>query len=157
MDLINLFGEYVPWSWIVGGLVLLAIELIAPGGVFVWLGGAAIVTGLFTLTTSFGLPVQFAIFGVLSILGIAGWVAIRRRAPPETDAPFLNKRVERFVGKEGFLSEPIRGEKGRMEIGESVWRVTGPELPAGHRVRIVGHKGTLLTVESAEEDRTATV
>ena len=38
MDLINLFGEYVPWSWIVGGLVLLGIELVAPGGVFVWLG-----------------------------------------------------------------------------------------------------------------------
>jgi len=157
MDLLNLFGEHVPWSWIVGGFVLLAIELFAPGGVFVWLGGAAVVTGLITILVPLGLPVQFAVFGVLSVLGIASWIAMRRRTPPETDAPFLNKRVERVVGKEGFLSEPIRGEKGRMEIGESVWRVTGPELPAGHRVRIVGYKGTLLTVESAEEERTATV
>ncbi len=157
MDLINLFGEYVPWSWIVGGLVLLGIELIAPGGVFVWLGGAAIVTGLITLVVPLGLPVQFAIFGIISIGGIAGWIAMRRRAPAKTDAPFLNNRAERFVGKEGFLSEAILGAKGRMEIGESVWRVTGPELPMGHRVRIVGHQGTMLKVESAEPDRVATV
>lgn len=157
MDLINLFGEYVPWSWIVGGLVLLGIELVAPGGVFVWLGGAAIVTGLITLVMPLGLPVQFAVFGVISVGGIAGWIALRRRVPAETDAPFLNNRAERFVGKEGFLSEAIFGEKGRMEIGESVWRVTGPELPTGHRVRIVGHQGPTLKVESAEPDRVATV
>lgn len=157
MDLINLFGEHVPWSWIVGGLVLLGIELFAPGGVFVWLGGAAIVTGLITLVVPLGLPVQFAVFGGISIAGIAGWIAMRRRVPAETDAPFLNNRAERFVGKEGFLSEAILGDKGRMEIGESVWRVTGPELPTGHRVRIVGHQGSMLKVESAEPDRVASV
>ena len=156
MDLINLFGQYVPWSWIVGGLVLLAIELVAPGGVFVWFGGAAIVTGLVTLVFPLGLPFQFAIFGMLSLVALAGWIAWRRQVQPETDSPFLNNRAARLVGKEGFLSEPILGETGRMELGESVWRVTGPELPTGHRVRVVGHKGTVLNVESAETEREGT-
>lgn len=154
MDIINLFSEYVPWSWIVGGLVLLAVELVAPGGVFLWLGGSAIVTGLITLIAPFSVPFQFVIFGALSIGAIAGWLAYRRRVQPLTDAPFLNDRAGRFVGKEGFLSEPILGQRGRMELGDSVWRVTGPELPAGHRVRVVGHKkGNILEVESAETDR----
>ena len=157
MDLLNLFAEYGPWSWIVGGLILLAIELVAPGGVFVWLGGAAILTGLFTFTNPFSLPFQFAIFGALSLLALMGWIAVRRRAVADTDAPFLNKRAERHVGKEGFLSEPIVGETGRMELGDSVWRVTGPELPVGHRVKIVGTKGAMLEVVSAEDDRVETV
>ncbi len=163
MDLLNLFAQYGPWSWIVFGLVLLGIELIAPGGIFVWLGAAAVATGLITMVppmglfgmlVPFGLPTQFAIFGVLSIVALVGWIRMRRKIQPETDSPFLNDRAGRFVGKEGFLSEPIRGERGRMEIGESVWRVTGPDLPAGHRVRVIGYKGTLLEVESAETDRT---
>ncbi len=162
MDLINLFAQYGAWSWIVGGLVLLAIELVAPGGVFVWLGGAAIVTGLITLVpplglfalfVPFGLPIQFAIFGVLSVLALMGWIGMRRRVPPETDSPFLNKRAARHLGKEGFLSEPIIGRTGRMELGDTVWLVTGPDLPAGHRVRVTGHKGTTLEVESAEPQR----
>ncbi len=163
MDLLDLFAQYGAWSWIVGGLVLLAIELFAPGGVFIWLGGAAVVTGLITLVpplgllalvVPFGLPIQFAIFGVLSIVALMGWISVRRRAPPETDSPFLNKRAARQQGKEGFLSEPIIGDSGRMELGDGVWRVRGPQLPAGHRVRIIGHQGTVLLVESAEDERT---
>ncbi len=156
MDLINLFAQYGAWSWIVGGLVLLAIELIAPGGIFVWLGGAAVVTGLIALVTPFGLPIQFAIFGLLSIIALALWINLRRRITPETDSPFLNKRAARHVGKEGFLSEPIIGNTGRMELGDTVWRVKGPELPAGHRVRIVGNDGTTLEVVSAEPEQTGT-
>ncbi|HHG89990.1 MAG TPA: NfeD family protein [Devosia sp.] len=156
MDLINLFEQYGAWSWIVGGLVLLAIELIAPGGVFVWLGGAAVVTGLITLVSPFSLPVQFAIFGVLSLIALVLWIKLRKQVSPETDSPFLNKRAARHVGKEGFLSEPIIGHKGRMELGDTVWRVKGPELPAGHRVRVIGNDGTTLEVESAEPQQTGT-
>lgn len=157
MDLIALAIEYGPWSWIVGGLVLLAIELVAPGGVFVWFGAAAIVTGLMTLVQQFAWPWQWAIFGVLSLAGVTGWLAFRRRLPADSDSPLLNRRSDRMVGKHGFLSEPIVGGTGRMEFGDSVWRVSGPNLPVGHQVRVVGHKGSVLEVESAETDRVETV
>ncbi|VAW19716.1 hypothetical protein MNBD_ALPHA12-1552 [hydrothermal vent metagenome] len=156
MDLIAFVSQYGPWSWVVAGLVLLAVELVAPGGVFVWLGLAAVVTGLITLFAPLALAVQWAIFGVLSLIGLASWVTIRRRAQPETDSPFLNQRAARQEGKEGFLSEPIIGGVGRMELGDGVWRVKGPQLPAGHRVRIIGHQGTVLLVESAEDERSGT-
>ena len=46
MELFSLFIEYGAWSWLIIGFVLLALELLLPGGVFVWLGIAAIVTAL---------------------------------------------------------------------------------------------------------------
>lgn len=152
MDLINLAAEYGPWSWIVGGLILLAIELLAPGGVFVWFGAAAVVTGLASFALPMDWPVQWAVFGVLSVVGLAGWLAMRGRRPAQSDSPFLNRRSARLVGQQGFLSEPLEGGSGRMELGDTVWRVTGPNLPVGHRVRVVGHKGPILEVESAEAE-----
>lgn len=156
MEVIEFVSQYGPWSWVVAGLVLLAIELIAPGGVFVWFGGAAVITGLVTLGVNIGWPLQWAIFGVLSLAGLAGWLAIRRRNPAVSESPLLNQRSERMVGKHGFLSEPIIGGTGRMEFADSVWRVTGPNLPVGHQVRVTGHKGSVLQVESAESERIET-
>ena len=46
MVLLDLFVQYGPWAWFVLGLVLLALELVVPGGWFLWLGAAGIVTGL---------------------------------------------------------------------------------------------------------------
>ena len=39
-------ASYGPWSWIVAGVVLLALELVVPGGFLLWLGVAGIITGL---------------------------------------------------------------------------------------------------------------
>jgi len=33
-------------------------------------------------------------------------------------------------------------------LGDTVWRVSGPELPVGQRVRIVGSDGAVLKVEA---------
>ncbi|HEY8595992.1 MAG TPA: NfeD family protein [Devosiaceae bacterium] len=151
MDLLNLFLSYGPWSWVIVGIVLLAIELVAPGGVFVWLGAAAIVTGLLVLLAPIGWPLQFVVFGVLSVAGISAWlVYVRGRGRSDTDRPFLNRRAEANVGREAVLTEPIRNGFGQIELGDSVWRVSGPELPAGQRVRVVGNSGTVLAVEAVE-------
>ncbi|MCB9994421.1 MAG: NfeD family protein [Hyphomicrobiaceae bacterium] len=153
MDLINLIASYGGWSWLVAGVVLLALELVVPGGVFVWFGLAGLVTGIFAFAVpSSDWPLQWAVFGVLSIGGLAGWLAIRGRMPATSDRPHLNQRAARMVGQRGFLSEPIVGRVGRMELGESVWRVTGPDLPAGHLVEVTGFKGNLLEVKSANDE-----
>ena len=58
------------WLWLIGGVVLLIAELIAPGFFLVFIGGAAIATGLAALVLPLGLPLQFAIF--------AAWLSWRR-------------------------------------------------------------------------------
>jgi len=149
MQLFTLFIEYGAWSWLVIGFVLLALELVLPGGVFLWLGVSAIVTSLVRFLTVVDWPVQVGIFGVLSVVSIALWLRFVRSGSGPSDRPLLNRRAERHVGEEIVLAEPISGGFGRVPIGDTVWRVAGPDLPAGRRIRIVGHDGPVLKVVEA--------
>lgn len=148
MDILALFASYGGWAWIVAGLVLLGIELVAPGGVFVWLGAAAIVTGIAALVQPIAVPVQWVLFGILGIVSVAAWLNYSRRQPaPESDQPLLNRRAARLVGQTASLSEPITQGFGRIDLGDSVWRVRGPDLAAGTKVHIIGFEGAVLLVE----------
>ena len=46
------------WLWAIGGVLLLIAEVIAPGFFLVFVGAAAIATGLFTLLFDLGLAPQ---------------------------------------------------------------------------------------------------
>src|SRR6218665_2732948 len=98
MDVINLIAQYGAWSWVVGGLALLALELVVPGGVFIWLGISAVTTGIVTLLVPLDWPVSVLIFGVLAVVTVAGWLKFRPHGEP-SDRPLLNKRTAHFVGR----------------------------------------------------------
>ena len=72
MQLFDLFVEYGAWSWLIVGLVLLGLELMLPGGVFLWLGISAVVTGL-------------VLFIITLIVNVASrlllWTMTRQRRP----------------------------------------------------------------------------
>lgn len=148
MELINLIVGYGGWSWLVLGFVLLGLELVVPGGILLWLGVSAVVTALVALfAPATGWPLQVLIFGVLSIGSISAWLRLRP-TEEESDRPFLNRRADRFIGRELVLDEPIRDGQGRVALGDTMWRVEGPDLTAGTRIRVVAVEGALLKVEA---------
>jgi len=149
MALFDLFIANGAWSWLIIGLILLGLELLLPGGVFVWLGVAAIITALVQFVHPLDWPFQIGVFGVLGIVSIFVWLQVVRARGPGSDKPLLNQRAERHVGEEIVLNEPISDGFGRVPIGDTVWRVAGPDLPAGRKVRIIGHDGPVLKVEAA--------
>ena len=151
MQIVDLIASYGAWAWIVAGAVLLGLELAVPGGILLWLGISGIITGLVAMfQPQMGWPFQFLIFGALSLITIIGWLRWSKgRGEPDSDSPFLNKRADRFIGKEAVLSEPILNGSGRVALDDSVWRIAGPDLGAGQRIRIVGHDGAVLKVEAA--------
>ena len=149
MQLFDLFIAYGAWSWLVIGLVLLGLELLLPGGVFVWLGAAAILTALARFLVPFDWPYQVALFGVLGLVAIFLWTRVVRRRGAGSDRPLLNRRAQSYVGQEVVLDEPISDGFGRIPLGDGVWRIAGPDLPAGRKIRIVGHDGPLLRVVEA--------
>ena len=149
MVLLELFQTYGPWAWIVLGLVLLALELVVPGGYFLWLGTAGVVTGLLAFIPGLSWPWQVTIFGVLAIVIVIGWTLLTRNRKQTTDQPFLNKRAERYVGHEGIIVEPIKDGTGRLVLDDTIWRISGPDLAAGQKVRVVATDGAVLKVVAA--------
>ncbi|TIU25428.1 MAG: NfeD family protein, partial [Mesorhizobium sp.] len=62
----------------------------------------------------------------------------------------LNRRGAQMVGRTATLSEPIQNGRGRIRLGDTLWRVSGPDLPAGTQVRVTAAADTdlELTVEA---------
>lgn len=147
MNVVEVAAGNAPWAWIIAGAIMLALELVVPGGIMVWLGVAGLITGLLLFVQPIDWALQFLLFGVLSLVLIAAWLRYSRGREKPSDSPFLNRRAERFVGQELVLDEPIRDGFGRVALGDTTWRVSGPDLAAGRRVRIVGADGAVLKVE----------
>lgn len=149
MALIDFLAANAPWSWIIAGMVLLALELLAPGVFLVWLGIAGIATGLVVFIQPMAWPWQWLLFALFSLVSILAWLRWSRSSKSQSDSPYLNRRAQSFVGHEAVLEQPITAGFGRLPLGDTIWRISGPDLPAGHRVRIVGYEGPVLKVEPA--------
>jgi membrane protein implicated in regulation of membrane protease activity len=148
MDLIALIIEYGGWSWIIAGFVLLAIELVVPGGIVVWFGVAALLVGLATLTQALGWQMQWILIAFISVASVFIWTRFFKSNDEETDRPFLNARHTKLVGNVYTLAEPIENGAGRLKIDDSFWRIKGPDLPAGSKVKVVSTEPTILEVEA---------
>ena len=136
-------------TWGAVALVLFAAETMAPGAFMLWLGFAA--AALFVVVLLFDLPVlaQVTLFVVLSFISIQvyrRWFRGRERA---SDQPTLNRRADALVGRVVPLDRAIVGGRGRVQIADAFWDVTGPDLPSGTPVRVVGASGMTLVVEAA--------
>ncbi len=144
--------ELGPWGWWALGLVLLAAEVVAPGMFLVWIGIAAILTGAVSLLlweTSFWVwQVQLVFFALLAVAAV---FAGRRllAGSDASDEPLLNQRGARLIGRTAVLEKPISEGRGRIRLDDTTWTVSGPDLPAGARVKVTGSSGGRLTVESA--------
>jgi membrane protein implicated in regulation of membrane protease activity len=137
-----------PWSWLVLGLILLGLEIVVPGSFFVWFGLAAMIVGVAALLIVWPWQAQIVVFAFLAL----GLVILGRRffsAKSQSDRPFLNARAEGYVGTTHVLAEPIVHGQGRVRIDDTNWRLVGPDLPAGARVKVVSTDGAVLKVAAA--------
>ena len=137
-----------PWAWIAVGVVLVALEVTAPGAFMLWLGIAALVTGLVLFVVPLGWEMAALLFAVLAASSVLAGRYVTRTGRPSTDEPMLNRRGDALVGRVVVLEEPIRQGRGRVRIDDTVWRIEGIDTPAGDRVRITGVDGALLRVEA---------
>lgn len=142
----NFFAQLGNWNWIIVGGILLAIEVTAPGTYMLWLGLAAIATGVIGFILPLSWQVLVVVFAVLAVVSVLIGRKLQPRAEPDSDRPFLNRRADAFVGRVFTLDEPIVSGVGRVRIDDTTWRVTGPDCPAGTKVRVERADGATLIV-----------
>jgi membrane protein implicated in regulation of membrane protease activity len=137
------------WIWVALGLVLAAIELATPGGLFIiFFGIAALVVGALTLT---GLVteswVQWLLFPIIALIAVRlfrqpllGRLRMRENGEP----------VDSLVGEVATPAADIApGGHGRAELRGSTWNVrnvAAVPVAAGQRCRVVIVQGLVLDI-----------
>ena len=135
------------WNWFIAGGILLAVELIAPGTFMMWLGLSALLVGLISLAVTWSLQAQLVAFAIFTTISIPVWRRFAHRMEEPVDQPFLNRRQDALVGRVFTLEKPIIDGAGTVRIGDTVWRVTGPDTPAGSRIKVTRVDAAMLVVE----------
>ena len=139
-----------PWAWMILAAVLLVLEMLAPGILLMRFGIAALASGLIVFRYEIGWQWQLVWFGGLSLVTVILVNRYLRKYPLESEAPLLNQRAAQLIGQTFELVDPIVNGRGSVHAGDTIWRVEGPVLPKGARVKVVGADGSILKVERAE-------
>ena len=128
------------WIWILGGLALLAVELMTPGGFFViFFGIGALATGLLAgLGIVEAGSVEWLLFSAVSIVSLLlfrkpllDWM--KRREP-------VRAPVDSLVGETAILTEDLpAGGVGKAELRGTSWNARsedGGALQSGTRCKV---------------------
>ena len=146
----EMFATLGSWNWLIFGVVLMALELIAPGVFLFWLGLAALLVGLLSFAFNPSWQTQLLMFAVFAAAAVPLWRHLAKSEGSVSQSnPFLNKRTEALIGRVFTLEKPIVDGAGTVRIDDTIWRVAGPDAPAGSRVKIVQADGASLTVAAA--------
>jgi membrane protein implicated in regulation of membrane protease activity len=138
------------WHWWILAAILASVEIVAPGVFFIWLGVAAAVTGVIALIIpGLGWEIEALLFAILSVLTVIGWRTYLKKTKRDEPTSTLNRRGEQMIGRIATLSEPIQNGRGKAKFDDTMWRVEGPDLPAGARITVTGIDGAVLKVQAA--------
>ncbi len=144
----DLFASLGTWNWLILGLVLVGLEVLTPGVFLLWLGLAALLVGALSFLVDPTWQTQLLMFAVFAAAAVPLWRRMAR-SKPSAASPFLNRRTAALVGRVFTLEKPIVDGMGTVRIDDTIWRVAGPDAPAGSRVKVVKADGASLTVAAA--------
>jgi membrane protein implicated in regulation of membrane protease activity len=142
---------FVFWYWWVLALILLVVEILAPGFFFLWMSASGFITGVMVwLIPSVSMNVQIFVFSVLSVITITAWRFYGKNHPIETDQPLLNKRGAQYIGRVFNLYEAIENGQGKIKVDDSIWKVHGEDCDINTRVKVIASRGTVFDVEKID-------
>jgi len=141
------------WHWLILAVLLMILEVFAPGAFFLWLGISAGVVGiiLWALPDISG-NTQLLLFALISVASIALWRIRLRKHPTESADSTLNARTKQYVGRVFTLVDPIVDGYGKIRVDDAYWQVNGPDCDAGQKVRVTGTDGMTLQVTPVTDD-----
>jgi membrane protein implicated in regulation of membrane protease activity len=136
------------WHWWIIGIILIMLELFAPGAFFLWMGIAAGLVGVILLAApEMGWQYQFIVFSFVSVVSIVLWRIYLNKHPIETDKPTLNRRGEQYVGRVFTLTVPIVDGVGKIKVDDTMWKIEGDDCDTGTKVKISEADGAVLKID----------
>ena len=139
------------WHWWILAVILVGLEIVAPGYVLLWIGIAAMLTGLLKfIIAGLAWEIQFLVFSITSLVTVIYVRIYLRKNPLVSDQPNLSRRGEQYIGKTYTLETAIENGVGRVKVGDTVWRVEGSDIAAGSKVKVVDVNGASFVVEPIE-------
>ncbi|MDR2015836.1 MAG: NfeD family protein [Azoarcus sp.] len=139
------------WYWIVGGIVLILLELVVPSFFTLWFGLGALFVGLLLLIAP-GFPTagQILLWAIASVAMTVLWFRIFSRIRNKTRIGTAEGDV---IGEIGMLvadAAPFKRGKVRFQrpiLGAEEWPCTSDaEIAIGTRVKLVSVEGSFLKV-----------
>ena len=139
------------YGWWLLALALIGAELLMPDFFLLWIGIAAAALGLILVfAPDLSFLMQAVLFVVLSVVScFVYWRFVRRALDQRSEQPLLNRRAAQLIGRRYVLDTAIVNGQGKARVGDSLWLVAGPELPAGATIEVVAVDGSTLQVRAA--------
>lgn len=123
-EFFNWVGNASPWLWLALGILLVAVEILAPSFVVIWPGLAAIGMALLTwLAPGLSGQALIAIFAALSIALLLGGRALMARVEQDEPRSVLNARGKSMIGRQAKVLS-VDGAEGKVEIDGVQWPAT---------------------------------
>ncbi len=140
------------WMWVLGGIVLLMLEMMSPGGFYMFFFGAGAVAVGLVSALGFGGPLWFQLL-LFALLSIGALLLFRGRLLEwfQRETPV----VDTMVGEVVVLLEDVStGETGKGEMRGTTWTVRnagGDGLRQGQRCAVEKVDGLVLSVRAQGE------
>ena len=133
------------YLWLSVGIVLLIIEMLGFTGFFLGMAAAAFVTAAYVwLAAPTDIWPSIWIFAPLAVVFSWAYWHFFRDFNSVTDAPELNQRKAKLVGKSFELSQDITSNPSGYFLGDTRWQVASIGEPIA--------AGTLAVMQSIRED-----
>ena len=144
------------WYWVVGGVLLILLELAIPAFFVLWFGLGALLVGLLMLLAgALALTTQLLVWGLASLAMVALWFKVFRRDRHKTLIGTADGTVLGEVGLLVGAVEPFQRGKVRFQrpiLGADEWAcVAESAIAAGERVRVISVEGSFLKVARLKE------
>ena len=146
--MIEFFEAMQFWHWIILAIVLIAGEALGATGFLLGAVMAALEVALITyIWPDISWQKQLSLFAVLALL-CSVWFWYRFKSfNQETDQPKLNDRASQLIGREFALTQEMKGGQGKMQVGDTLWRVESEtNLSAGTQVKVTGSREMVLLI-----------
>lgn len=140
------------WYWILGGFVLIGLELVIPSFTIIWFGLGALLVGLL-VAVSPALPdwLQLLLWAAASVAFTVMWFKYLK---PKGDRTHAGLSKEGIVGETGIIIKGTSDSfaKGVVRfrisiLGADEWTCFAEEaLPVGSTVQVVDIEGQILKV-----------